>query len=125
MTSVLPEGVNVMFAPAASVHHDGAPVDPLKLANIVSLAVVDSVYDTFGVLVGFVTPDVKSGDKLPTVKLVSVPSPGVPAELKKYPRTSSIEVIDDVPVTTLANGICVAVNTEVLTAGAQLAVVSR
>jgi hypothetical protein len=62
-----------------SEQYAGAVSEPVQLANTVLAAALESENDKAGVLVGVATEVVKSGDKFPELKVVTVPDPpGLP-----------------------------------------------
>jgi hypothetical protein len=75
MVNVEPEGVMVMLLPAVRVYHEGAAVEPEKLPKIASLVCVESVKLSAGVEVAVATEVVKSGERFPELKEVTVPAP--------------------------------------------------
>ena len=55
------------------VLYDGAPLEPVKFARIVFAAAFERANVRAGVVVAFETEVVKSGERLPALKLVTVP----------------------------------------------------
>ena len=87
----LPPSVSVTFISSVLVNapaevKDGAALDPVALPKYVLAPALDSENESAGVVVGFATDVVKSGERLPLEKLDTVPPPDSPSHDFTAPR---------------------------------------